>query len=61
MDEDEDAQQRRIRERARRRLPQHKYKNIMQQVADRKLDEVQIDLDDLASVRSCFVILAGLC
>jgi len=51
MDEDEDAQQQRAQEKARRRLPQHKYKQLLQQVADRKIDEVCIELDDLASVR----------
>ncbi len=52
MDEDEDAQQRRVQEKARRKLPQFKYRNMLQRVADRELSEVQIDLDDLASVRT---------
>jgi DNA replication licensing factor MCM7 len=50
MDEDEDAQQRRQQEKARQRLPQYKYKDMLQKLADRQLDEVLIDLDDLATV-----------
>jgi DNA replication licensing factor MCM7 len=50
MDEDEDAQQRRAREKARKRQPQHKYREMLQQLADRKADELVIDLDDLATV-----------
>ncbi|KAK3394204.1 MCM2/3/5 family-domain-containing protein [Podospora didyma] len=49
MDEDDDAQQRRQRERAQKRTPQHKYKDMLQLLADRKLDEVVIELDDLQS------------
>ncbi|KAJ9142117.1 DNA replication licensing factor MCM7 [Pleurostoma richardsiae] len=49
MDEDEDAQQRRQQEKARQRLPQYKYKDMLQKLADRQLDEVLIDLDDLAT------------
>jgi DNA replication licensing factor MCM7 len=51
MDDDEEAQQRRAQEKARKRAPQHKYKEILQNVADRKIQEVVIDLDDLATVR----------
>lgn len=51
MDEDDDAAQRRLQEKARRRTPQHKYKDMLQQLADRKSDEICIDLDDLATVR----------
>ncbi len=50
MDEDDEAQARRQRDKERRRKPQHKYKEILQQLADRKIDEIVIDLDDLASV-----------
>ncbi|KAK1754856.1 DNA replication licensing factor mcm7 [Echria macrotheca] len=49
MDEDDEAQQRRRQERDRRRKPQHKYKDMLQELADRKIDEVVIDLDDLHS------------
>jgi hypothetical protein len=53
MDEDDDAQERRRQEKARSRLPQHKYKDMLQELADRKIDEVMIELDDLESVCSC--------
>jgi len=48
MDEDDEAQQQRRQERDRRRKPQHKYKDMLQELADRKIDEVVIDLNDLA-------------
>jgi len=51
MDEDDEAHRRRQQEKARKRAPQHKYKNMLQQLADRKRDEIVIDLDDLATVR----------
>lgn len=51
MDEDDEVHQRRLQEKARRRTPQHKYKDMLQQLKDRKTDEFLIDLDDLASVR----------
>ena len=51
MDEDDEAQQRRRQEKERRRKPQHKYKDMLQELADRKIDEVVIDLDDLYLVR----------
>lgn len=54
MDEDEGAQDRRRQERReraqRRKGPHHKYREILQDVADRKLHEVTVDLDDLADV-----------
>ena len=53
MDEDDGANERRAREKARSRLPQYKYKNILQDLADRKIDQILIDLDDLASVSAC--------
>jgi len=49
MDEDEDHEQRR-REKARSRVPHHKYKDMLQDLADRKIDEVKIDLDDVDNV-----------
>ncbi|KAK3694302.1 MCM2/3/5 family-domain-containing protein [Podospora appendiculata] len=49
MDEDDETQQQRLQEKARRRAPQHKYKDILQQLADRKANEIVIDLDDLHS------------
>ena len=54
MEEDEDAQQQRLREKAQKRLPQYKYRDMLQKLADRKLDEALIDLDDLATVRPIF-------
>lgn len=50
MDDDETAQAIRDRQRAAKRGPQPKYKNMMQDLADRKIEEVIIDLDDLADV-----------
>ncbi|KAK3329751.1 MCM2/3/5 family-domain-containing protein [Apodospora peruviana] len=49
MDEDDEAQERRRQEKARRRSPHHKYKEMLQDLADRKVNEVVIDLDDLLS------------
>ncbi|KAK0731800.1 MCM2/3/5 family-domain-containing protein [Lasiosphaeris hirsuta] len=49
MDEDDEAQARRQQEKARKRAPRHKYKDLLQELADRKIDEVVIDLDDLYS------------
>ena len=51
MDEDEQAGDRRREERARKRAPQHEYKDIIQKLADRELEEAAIELDDLALVR----------
>ena len=50
MDEDEGAAAQRQQEKERRRKPQHKYKDMLQQLANREVDEMMIDLDDLASV-----------
>lgn len=33
-----------------RRSPQYKYKNMLQQLSDRTIDEATIDLDDLSTV-----------
>ena len=51
MDEDDDAQQRRQAEKARRRAPQHKYRDVLQKLANREVEEICVDLDDLATVR----------
>ncbi|KAI4865151.1 DNA replication licensing factor mcm7 [Hypoxylon rubiginosum] len=48
MDEDDDAHERRRREKVAAKTPKHKYADIMQKLADRTADEVLIDLDDLA-------------
>ncbi|KAL2176010.1 DNA replication licensing factor MCM7 [Thermothelomyces heterothallicus CBS 202.75] len=49
MDEDGDAQQERRRRRAEKQQPRHKYREMLQQLADRKISQVVIDLDDLYS------------
>jgi DNA replication licensing factor MCM7 len=50
MDEDEEAGERRRQEKESRREPQYKYKDMLQQLADRTIDEMTIDLDDLVKV-----------
>lgn len=50
MDGDGQAEERQ-QERARKRTPQYIYKDMLQKLADRTLDEATIDLDDLALVR----------
>lgn len=50
MDEDDEAHERRRRERATSKQPQHKYADMMQKLADRSIDEVLIELDDVAAV-----------
>ncbi|KAI1486294.1 DNA replication licensing factor mcm7 [Biscogniauxia mediterranea] len=49
MDEDDNARERRRREKASNKLPKHKYADIMQKLADRSIDEVLIEMDDIAS------------
>ncbi|KAK0746087.1 MCM2/3/5 family-domain-containing protein [Schizothecium vesticola] len=49
MEEDDGANERRRRDKERRRKPQHKYKDMLQDLADRKVNEILIDLDDLHS------------
>ena len=49
MDEDDNAQQRRRREKPQKEVPRHKYRDMLQDLADRNLSEVVVDLDDLAS------------
>ncbi|GAP87322.1 putative DNA replication licensing factor mcm7 [Rosellinia necatrix] len=48
MDEDEDANERR-RDRAAPKQPKHKYADMMQKLADRSIDEVLVELDDLVA------------
>ncbi|KAG8165019.1 hypothetical protein KVR01_005294 [Diaporthe batatas] len=52
MDEDDEDEQRRRQERANRKKPYHKYKDLMQQLANRDIDEVLIELDDIAQWES---------
>ncbi|KAI1502432.1 DNA replication licensing factor mcm7 [Biscogniauxia marginata] len=49
MDEDDNARDQRRREKAASKLPKHKYADMMQKLADRSIDEVLIELDDVAS------------
>jgi hypothetical protein len=51
MDEDDNAHEQRRREKAAQKQPKHKYADVMQKLANRAIDEVLIELDDLASVR----------
>lgn len=50
MDDDNEDEDRRRQERANRKKPYHKYKDLMQQLANRDIDEVLIELDDIAQV-----------
>ncbi|KAM0347088.1 hypothetical protein ACHAPU_005027 [Fusarium lateritium] len=49
---DEDGQENRRQQAKERRTPQYKYKNMLQQLSDRTVDEATIDLDDLATWES---------
>ncbi|KAL4726033.1 DNA replication licensing factor MCM7 [Fusarium chlamydosporum] len=51
MDEDGQDATRRQQDKE-RRAPQYKYKNMLQQLSDRTIDEATIDLDDLATWES---------
>lgn len=52
MDEDEDdnAHEQRRRQKAAQKGPKHKYDEVMQRLADRSVDEILVELDDVASV-----------
>jgi DNA replication licensing factor MCM7 len=50
MDDDEQEAERRRAERHKNKQPQLKYKNELQELANRTRDEIVIDLDDLYSV-----------
>ncbi|CAK7563059.1 MAG: DNA replication licensing factor MCM7 [Sporothrix epigloea] len=47
-DETNELAERRAQEKMARRKPQHKYLDMLQKLADRKIDELVIDLDDLS-------------
>lgn len=49
MDEDDEAGERRRRDKEQQRAPHHKYKETIQKLADRTQEEIVIDLDDLAT------------
>ncbi|KAI1470062.1 DNA replication licensing factor mcm7 [Daldinia caldariorum] len=48
MDRDDEEHERRRREKASAKLPKHKYADLMQKLADRTINEVLIELDDIA-------------
>ncbi|KAH8179957.1 MCM2/3/5 family protein [Sarocladium implicatum] len=48
-DDNEQAREQRRQERESRKTPQAKYKLMLQQLADRTIDEMTVDLDDLAA------------
>ncbi|KAI1384927.1 DNA replication licensing factor MCM7 [Hypoxylon trugodes] len=52
MDQDDEEHERRRREKAAAKSPKHKYADILQKLADRSIDEVLIELDDLAQWES---------
>ncbi|EGX91415.1 DNA replication licensing factor mcm7 [Cordyceps militaris CM01] len=49
MDDDDETGDSRRRDKEQSRAPRHKYKEILQKLADRVRDEIVIDLDDLAA------------
>lgn len=59
MDEEDDTGDRRRRDKEQRRTPNHKYKEMMQKLADRIIDEIVLDLEDLATVSGD--LLSALC
>lgn len=59
MDEDNEDEDRRRQERANRKKPYHKYKDLMQQLANRDIDEVLIELDDIAQVCTASTSIYG--
>lgn len=50
MDDDEGAGRR--QQQRQKRVPEYKYKNMLQKLANREIHEVILDLDDLAAVRN---------
>lgn len=61
MDDDDEGEERRRQERANRKKPYHKYKDLMQQLANRDIDEVLIELDDISQVCTAPTREYGLC
>ncbi|KAJ2992688.1 hypothetical protein NUW58_g2080 [Xylaria curta] len=49
MDQDDEGHEQRRREKAASKEPRHKYADMMQKLADRSIDEVLIELDDLVT------------
>lgn len=50
MDDDNEEEERRRQDNANRKKPYHKYKEMMRQLADRKIDEILVELDDITQV-----------
>lgn len=59
MDDDDEEEDRRRQENANRKKPYHKYREMMRQLADRKIDEVLVELDDIAQVCRLSVVNTG--
>lgn len=59
MDEDEAPEQRR-KQKAASKQPRQKYADMMQKLADRSLDEVLIELDDIVTASFFYTTHAGL-
>ena len=51
MDEDDAAAEQRRSRQKQQRLPRHKYIDLLQKLADRQIETIEIDLDDLDQVR----------
>ncbi|KAI0910524.1 DNA replication licensing factor mcm7 [Ustulina deusta] len=49
MDDDDDAHEQRRRDKTASKQPTHKYIDMMQKLADRSIDEVLVELDDLVT------------
>lgn len=49
-DDNDQAREERRRAKEQRKIPQPKYKLMLQELADRTIDEIRIDLDDLVTV-----------
>jgi DNA replication licensing factor MCM7 len=60
-DENEQAREERRKGKEARRTPQPKYKLKLQQLADRTIDEMTVDLDDLAAVSISCLMRRGTC
>jgi DNA replication licensing factor MCM7 len=50
MDDDDGAAEERQRQRQQKRVPQYKYKEALRQLANRQIDTITVDLDDLQTV-----------
>jgi DNA replication licensing factor MCM7 len=57
MDEDDETGERRRQQKEQQRSPQYKYKQLLQELANRSIDEITIDLDEVAAV--CLPILGA--